>query len=179
MDLCVNETLSANSSTSDQDLTPRQAEIAFMNTMYTYICPALILMSIISVVINAALVIVGHVFVRRKTPVLLLSLNLASTDTLASLLTGVGLIFNSYLPVVFNIHLSRCLFLAYEIVRTSALIASALHLLGLAYIHYKGTINPLHYRWVSCLELTPHELIRSTDVLPGENLFGRINPLPL
>lgn len=149
MDLCANETsFSTNSSAASQthDTSARQAEIAFMNTLYTYFCPALILMSFTSVVINAALVVVGHVFVKRKTPVLLLSLNLASTDTLASLLTGTGLIFNSYLPVVFNIHVSRCLFLAYEIVRTSALIASALHLLGLAYIHYKGTINPLHYR---------------------------------
>ena len=146
MDLCANESAAAISSPSTpQDSAARQADLAFMYTLYTFFCPPLLLMSLASVLINAALVIIGHVYVRRKTPVLLLSLNLASTDTLASLLTGVGLIFNSYLPVVFNIQVSRCLFLAYEIVRTSALIASALHLLGLAFIHYKGTINPLHY----------------------------------
>lgn len=148
MDLCRNESTAAISTPSPQESATRQAEIAFMYTLYTYFCPPLILMSFVSVLINAALVIVGQTYVRRKTPVLLLSLNLASTDTLASLLTGIGLIFNSYLPVVFDIQVSRCFFLAYEIVRTSALIASALHLLGLAYIHYKGTINPLHYRWV-------------------------------
>lgn len=148
MDLCANESSAAISRPTVQESEARQAEAAFMYTLYNYFCPPLILMSFTSVLINAALVIIGQTYVRRKTPVLLLSLNLASTDTLASLLTGVGLVFNSYLPVVFKIHVSRCLFLAYEIVRTSALIASALHLLGLAYIHYKGTINPLHYRYI-------------------------------
>lgn len=145
MDLCANETrVIIDQPRPDPSI--GRANRAFQEQLYHYICPPLIILSFISVVINAALVLVGHKYVRRKTPVLLLSLNLASTDTLASLLTGIGLIFNSYLPVVFGIHVNRCLFLAYEIVRTSSLIASALHLLGLAYIHYKGTINPLHYR---------------------------------
>lgn len=123
-----------------------EADIAFQYSLYRFVCPLLITASFISVGINALLFIIGHLYTHNKTPVLLLSLNLASTDTLASLLTGIGLIFNSYLPVVHGVTFSRCLFLAYEVVRTSALIASALHLLGLAYIHYKGTVNPLHYR---------------------------------
>lgn len=140
MDLCSNETSFQNTSNETID------DVTRASNLYKYFCPPLIAFSFVSVVINAVLFIVGHVYTQNKTPVLLLSLNLASTDTIASLLTGTGIIFNSYLPVVFGFQFSRCLFLAYEVVRTSALSASALHLLGLAYIHYKGTVNPLHYR---------------------------------
>ncbi|XP_053211849.1 phosphatidylinositol 3-kinase 2-like [Panonychus citri] len=82
----------------------------------------------------------------RKSPVLILSLNLACTDTIASILNGLGVVFNSYLPVVFNVHFDTCPFLAIEIFRSSALISSVLHLLALAFIHYKGIVRPLHYR---------------------------------
>lgn len=114
--------------------------------LYQYFCPPLIIASFISVLLNSALFVVGHIHTHNKSPVLRLSLNLASTDTLASLLSGVGIVFNSYLPVVYGISSSRCFFLIYEIFRTSALIASVLHLLALAFIHYKGIVNPLHYR---------------------------------
>lgn len=126
-------------------MTPHELE--FLDSVYRYICPPLIFSSLISFFLNACLFAIGHKYTHNKTPVLILSLNLASTDTAASLLTGIGILCNSYLPHVYGVHLSTCLFLGYEIVRLSALIASALHLLGLAYIHYKGTVNPLHYRW--------------------------------
>lgn len=114
--------------------------------LYQFFCPPLIIASFISVILNSALFVVGHLHTHNKSPVLRLSLNLASTDTLASLLTGLGIVFNSYLPVVYGISLSRCFFLVFEVFRTSALIASVLHLLALAFIHYKGIVNPLHYR---------------------------------
>ncbi|RWS27035.1 Trace amine-associated receptor 2-like protein [Leptotrombidium deliense] len=139
MNYCSNETRREIFASVNQD----GSEIAPI--MYKYLCPPMFVTCALSVVINAVLYFVGRVKTRNKSPVLLLSLNLASTDAFASLFVGIGLVFNSYLPVVFNIHFNRCPFLAFEIARTSALIASALHLLALAYIHYRGITKPLHY----------------------------------
>lgn len=140
MDFCSNETRDFLTNATNND--------GFENALalYKWFCPPLILGSLVSVIINAGLYFVGHRYTRNKSPVLVLSLNLASTDTLASLLMGLGLVFNAYLPVVFNIRFDRCPFLVFEIIRTSALIASVLHLLALAYVHYQGTVNPLRYR---------------------------------
>ena len=105
----------------------------------------LIFGSFIAFVVNSFLLFVGHVYTRNKSPVLSMSLNLAATDTLASLFVGMGFFVNSYLPQV-GIYTNPCYALVFEIIRTSSLIASALHLLALAFIHYRGTVNPLHYR---------------------------------
>lgn len=106
----------------------------------------LIFASFVAFLVNSFLLFIGHVYTRNKSPVLLMSLNLAGTDTLASLFFGLGFFVNSYLPQVHDIHSYPCYALVFEVVRTSSLIASALHLLSLAFIHYRGTVNPLHYR---------------------------------
>lgn len=145
-DLINNETWITLDQTSENGTILNETKNGMPIELYQYFCPPLIIACFISVVINSALFIVGHIHTHNKSPVLRLSLNLASTDTLASLLSGFGLLFNSYLPVVYGINLNRCFFLVYEIFRVSALIASVLHLLALACIHYKGIVNPLHYR---------------------------------
>lgn len=114
--------------------------------MYQVFPLVLIFISFIAFLVNSFLLFVGHVYTRNKSPVLSMSLNLAATDTLASLFVGVGFFVNSYLPVVHSIVVNPCYALVFEIIRTSSLIASALHLLALAFIHYRGTVNPLHYR---------------------------------
>ncbi|RWS16229.1 Trace amine-associated receptor 2-like protein [Dinothrombium tinctorium] len=139
MDYCDNNTRTALFS----NINLKGAEIA--PTLYKYLCPPLFFICFISLVLNKILFVIGHLKTRNKSPVLLLSLNLASTDALASLLSGIGLVFNSYLPMVYDIHFDRCPFLAFEITRMSAMIASVLHLLALAFIHYKGITKPLHY----------------------------------
>lgn len=112
-------------------------------TLYSYICPPLVIGCLISVFLNAALLTIGHFKIHNKSPILLLSLNLATTDTIASLLVAIGFVFNSYLPKVYNIRFSPCPMLAFEICRTSALIASVTHLFALAFIHYRGKyLNP-------------------------------------
>jgi hypothetical protein len=117
-----------------------------IETLYRYLCPPLLFACSLSVLLNVALCVAGHKKMRQKSPILLLSLNLACTDTLASLLVALGFLFNSYLPVVYKIRFSTCPMLAFEIARTAALIASVLHLLALAFIHYKGIVRPLHYQ---------------------------------
>lgn len=117
-----------------------------LETLYRFLCPPLLFGCSLSVLLNVALCVAGHMKMRHKSPILLLSLNLACTDTIASLLVALGFLFNSYLPVVYRIRFSTCPMLAFEIARTAALIASVLHLLALAFIHYKGIVRPLHYR---------------------------------
>lgn len=115
--------------------------------LYKYLCPIIIFVCFFSIIFNAILMSISRQgkFV-NKSPILLLSLNLAITDLIASLLNGLGILFNSYLPEVFDIKMGQCSMLTFEVVRCAALIASALHLLALAFIHYRGIVNPLHYR---------------------------------
>ncbi|KAG9510102.1 hypothetical protein GZH46_01364 [Fragariocoptes setiger] len=115
--------------------------------LYTYVCPALLVFCLLSVLFNSVLMAIGHFRQGiNRSPILVLSLNLATTDTIASLLTGLGLFLNSYLPVVFNVHISLCQLLVIEIFRVASLVASVLHLLALALVHYRGIVRPLHYR---------------------------------
>lgn len=126
---------------------------------YKILCPPLIIACIISVALNMGLFFVGTFGTNHKSPVLVLSLNLATTDTIASLLNGLSFLFNSYLPVVFGHDLGKpCLFVVLELFRMSAFISSVLHLLALASIHYNGTVRPLHYRVRACCS---HHVTRS------------------
>lgn len=119
-----------------------------IRTIYTYLCPVIIVVCFCSIIFNAILVSISRQskFV-NKSPILLLSLNLALTDLIASLLNLLTILFNSYLPEVHDIKIeSQCLMLIFEVFRCGALVASALHLLALAFVHYRGIVNPLHYR---------------------------------
>lgn len=117
-------------------------------TYYKYVCPVILLICFCSILFNGILVLVG----RRsksinKSPILLLSLNLAFTDLIVSFLNALNIIFLSYLPNVYDINLfSNCMLVSFELTRIAVMNASALHLLALAVIHYNGTVNPLHYR---------------------------------
>ncbi|KAH9414451.1 hypothetical protein DERP_015260, partial [Dermatophagoides pteronyssinus] len=148
MDYCNNETL--------KQFKPTKIIDSFESVIYLYkvFVPILLAGCLLSLILNTLLVIIGTIIQsklsrsnRSRSPILLLSLNLAATDSIASFLMGFGLLINSYLPVVLNINLTNvCFNLILEIFRLSALIASALHLLALALVHYKGIVNPLHYR---------------------------------
>lgn len=118
-------------------------------TVYKYVCPILLFFCLLSVTFNSVLLGIGHFRQKRdKTPILVLSLDLACTDTIASLINGIGLLCNSYLPIMFDIQFTTCTLLVIEIFRVGSLVASVLHLLALAIVHYRGAVRPLHYRWV-------------------------------
>lgn len=116
--------------------------------LYAGICPIFLLVCLISIIFNALLVKISRQskFVGSKSPILLLSLNLALTDVIASLCNALTIFFNSLLITVFRIEMNQCSMLTLEVVRCAALIASALHLLALAFVHYGGIVKPLHYR---------------------------------
>ena len=123
--------------------------------MYRIFVPILLFLCVLGLFFNGVLVAVGSLKrsgLRSRSPILILSLNLAATDSLASLFFAIGLFCNSYLPVVHGIKITiywptlSCILAVVEILRLSSLSASALHLLSLALVHYKGIVNPLHYR---------------------------------
>lgn len=117
--------------------------------LYKYLCPVIMCLCFINIVFNGILISISKQSrVVNKSPILLLSLNLAMTDLIASLLNGLAILFNSYLTEVEGVDMKdyQCPMLKFEVVRCAALVASALHLLALAFVHYKGIVNPLHYR---------------------------------
>lgn len=114
---------------------------------YVYYSPIILIECLISVLLNTFIVVVGISKIKRKSPTLRLSLNLAATDGIASFTSGLGIFVGSYLPTVYQISPNSCVLLVVEIFRGASLVASALHLLALAFLHYTGIVHPLRYRY--------------------------------
>lgn len=153
MDFCDNQTVQEYFPTKPFNTTNDGFEdiITLQKSLYKHFIPILLFGCVISIVLNALLVIIGHTKTVNRSPILILSLNLATTDCLASIFIATGLLVNSYLPVVLKVDMGRsqCRALILEIFRLSAIISSAMHLLSLALVHYKGIVKPLHYRFVT------------------------------
>lgn len=113
-----------------------------------YVGPVLIVICLISIMFNAILITISRQSSSvNKSQVLLLSLNLAITDLISTTLNGFNVFLNTYLSTVHGrILLSTCQALIFEALRGTAMIASALHLLALAFVHYRGTVNPVKSR---------------------------------
>lgn len=107
---------------------------------------------VMMVVILAAIIINGRCLLAIKwlrgplTPTLLLSLSLAAADLYTSTLWILSLIFNSYLPRVWNITLKiKCFLSVMEGFRLSGVITIIGHLTALAINHHLGIVRPLRY----------------------------------
>lgn len=80
---------------------------------------------------------------------LILSLGLAGADAWAATLVLLGLVVNSYLPIVHGITLGRwsvCYFLVFELVRLAGMVTSNMHLFALALNHWFSIASPLRYK---------------------------------
>lgn len=118
-----------------------------VQVLYEHFCPILLLGCAMGLVLNLTLIIISRTRLKVvKTPVFRLSLNLAMTDALASLLSGTSIALNSYLPIVYNFQSNPCAMLILEVFRLSAFMSSTLHLLALGFVHYNGALNPLQSR---------------------------------
>lgn len=147
MDFCDNETVFTYFRVKNME------GIEMQKLLYKIFVPILLLGCLFSLLLNLVLVAVGSASrktMRSRSPILVLSLNLAATDCLASFLIGLSFVINSFLPVVLQINIDSpmksCFLLVLEVLRLSSLIASAAHLLAMALVHYKGIVNPLQYR---------------------------------
>lgn len=112
---------------------------------YKIFCPCLLVAGLISILLNGLLVFVRNTRRLRTSPMLILSLNLATTDGIASFFTFIGIL-NIYLGVVFDIRVHTCWVLILEVLRLSSFFASVLHLLALTWLHYQAITNPLQHR---------------------------------
>ncbi|RWS05498.1 Trace amine-associated receptor 2-like protein [Dinothrombium tinctorium] len=141
MDFCDNKTVA-------EYVRPTNSSDSAVNIKlwYSYSCPFLLFACFVSVLLNGFLVVLRKSPLIRNTPIIVISLNLATTDGLASLFTVFGITVNSYLPVVYGIEFNKCWLLVLEILRLSAFVASVLHLLALTWLHYQGIVNPLQHR---------------------------------
>lgn len=120
-----------------------------LGELYQVVIPALMLICFLSFISNL-LIICSARWIRRRrlTPNLMLSLSLAGADAFASLIVGLGLVFNSLLPIAFGVQIdpsAHCFVLALEPLRLGSLVSTALHLLALAANHHVGISKPLHY----------------------------------
>lgn len=115
------------------------------STKYIIVVPAMLLVCLISVITNIRVLLSVHWIRRPLTPTLHMSLSLAAADACSSSMFGIGLLLNSYLPTVWNIHVPCVVQYATEILRLSGIIITVVHLLTLSIHHYLGILKPLRY----------------------------------
>lgn len=95
------------SSVIDPDAT--EARKILQVTLYSYAIPALWALCCIAALANGY-ILMGALFLnRRMTTVLWITFSLAAADLWASIVLGVGLLVNSYLPVVRSMTFTNCI----------------------------------------------------------------------
>lgn len=122
--------------------------------VYKIVCPIIIFTCFFSGFYNMMLVGISKEGKKDyKRTVLLLSLRLAFTDSIVAFLNGFNNLFLSYLPVVhrdaswyMDYQLNPCTVKVLEMIRSSAIAASAYHLLALAIAHHHVVANPFEAR---------------------------------
>lgn len=120
------------------------------NDIYPYKVgiPVLCTIAFLSLLLNCTILISAKWIRHKMSPNLRLSVSLAAADALTSALFIVGLIVNSYLPIVCGWPLAYldCFRLFLETLRLGAVITSVLHLLLLSVNQLIGIVQPLRYR---------------------------------
>ncbi|XP_057376999.1 5-hydroxytryptamine receptor 1B-like [Daphnia carinata] len=146
---CNNMVMAGSSDVSEiaDDQVP-DSSIQNITEIYQTWTPVLIFFCALTFFVNVFIVIAARWMRRPLTPTMYFSLSLAAADAVASLTVGLGLVFNSLLPKVYNVHIpdwGPCSMLVLEAIRMAAVIVTVLHLLALAVNHYIGIARPLHY----------------------------------
>lgn len=113
--------------------------------LYMYAVPALWALCFIAALANFYILIGASFLTRRVTNVLWVTFSLATADLWASIVIAVGLLINSYLPIVKGIKFTSCIGLSLEAFRLGSVMSSVLHLLLLAMVHHMATVCPLTY----------------------------------
>lgn len=115
-----------------------------------WLCPFLIVICLFSIIFNGSIVIVSRRNNRNKTPVSLLTLNLAFTDLISSSLNALNLSIFTFIEegLGYSNLISGCQQLVIETFRATSMMASALHLLALAFVHLQCISEPFLSRWV-------------------------------
>ncbi|XP_049813918.1 trace amine-associated receptor 8a-like [Schistocerca nitens] len=129
---------------TDVQLPSQSAEDTELEAFYFYSVPALLVLCMVSLSVNAR-VLVSVCWIRRPlSPTLHISLSLAGADLFASAALATGLMLNSLFKAL-HLQQDQCLQFTVEALRLTGIIAAVAHLLALAANHYLGILRPLHY----------------------------------
>ncbi|XP_037082021.1 adrenocorticotropic hormone receptor-like [Pollicipes pollicipes] len=101
--------------------------------IYLIWVPIMLFFCVVAAVTNLTICLTSRLVRQPLTPTMCFSISLAGADAYAASSLGLGLLFNSLLP------------LAFEALRLGGVISTAAHLLALALNHYVGILRPLHY----------------------------------
>ncbi len=118
-------------------------------TIYSWLVPILCTFLLVAAICNALILLSVPWIQKKRSPYLRVCLSLSAADTCTAVLLLLGLLLNSYLPVVLDVTISAlfsCVALIFEILRLSLLLVSDLHLLALALIHCFSLLFPLQFK---------------------------------
>ena len=73
------------------------------------------------------------------------------SDTIASFLLGIQLLFGAYLPVVHGIQLHGCIMIVSEAFKLAGIIVTVYHLLIMVMMHLAGVTSPVKFKKVGTL----------------------------
>ncbi|KAE9555650.1 hypothetical protein FO519_001121 [Halicephalobus sp. NKZ332] len=136
-----------NSSTTMAPLPMVHPHIIYARKIYVWLVPVMVSVLAVAVIGNGIIVFSSSWLSRPVNPYHRLCVSLAAADTWAASLLATGLIVNSYMPVVLEIHKkSECLAALLEIFRISGMLTSNLHIFALAVHQFVGIVYPLRYK---------------------------------
>ncbi len=117
--------------------------------IYQWMVPTLCGFLLLAIVCNC-LILLSIPWIRRPlSPYLRVCISLSAADACTAFVLLVGLLLNSYLPMVVGIKwtdLLSCGSLVFEVLRLSLLLISDLHLLALAFIHCFSLLFTLQFK---------------------------------
>ncbi len=117
--------------------------------IYQWLIPLLCIFLFVSVLCNILILSSVRWIQKKPSPYLRVCISLSAADASTAFLLLIGLLLNSYFPVVHGVQftaLLSCLALVFETLRLSLLLISDLHLLALALVHYFSLLFPLHFK---------------------------------
>ncbi|EFP03975.1 CRE-TAG-89 protein [Caenorhabditis remanei] len=118
-----------------------------VKSIYHWLIPMMIIILLIAIIGNGLIVISAKWLSSPVSPYLKLCISLAAADTWAAFLLILGLIVNSYLPVIWGYQKnSMCFEALLEMFRISGMLTSDMHLFALAINQFFGTMYPLKYK---------------------------------
>ncbi|KAF7638568.1 G_PROTEIN_RECEP_F1_2 domain-containing protein, partial [Meloidogyne graminicola] len=159
--------------------------ILFARNIYSWLVPSMITILLMAVIGNGLIVISSKWLSIEASHYNWLCISLAGSDCWAAILLIIGLLINSYMPIVLKIYLKKgkCLAAFLEIFRISGMLTSNLHILALASNQFLGICYPLLYKTTITTEriktiilfiwLIPIGFVGTWFIsIPGDNLFS-------
>lgn len=148
----------------------------WLKRFYAIFVPIFVAYCLISMAANLCILLSVHWIKGGLSATLRLTVSLALSDVLTSVLLGFSFVYNSYLYVVHNIRANACISLTFEALRTGGLLTGTFHLFVLSVNHYLSTAHPFLYKKI-LTPITTNTIIFLMWIIPPTGLlicFGSI-----